>query len=116
MPRAPRRCAKPRCRNFNPCPTHPRGWAASKSTLPADWPRLREAVKTGSQQICGKNFWGLDTGLGCGRKNLQGAVDHIVNRAEGGGHGLDNLCFLCDDCHRLKTREEKRRGIRRRFQ
>lgn len=32
--------------------------------------------------------------------------DHIVPRAEGGGHGLDNLRAACRPCHARKTATE----------
>jgi 5-methylcytosine-specific restriction endonuclease McrA len=33
-------------------------------------------------------------------------VDHIVPRAFGGKNSLDNLQYLCPNCHRQKTQEE----------
>ncbi|AMS36874.1 HNH endonuclease [Gordonia phage Emalyn] len=41
-------------------------------------------------------------------------VDHIINRAEGGGQELSNFQLLCEDCHERKTRGEHARGQRRR--
>lgn len=54
----------------------------------------------------------------CGRLAPNGAADHIVPRAEGGNDTIQNLQWLCaagsDSCHSKKTREESRRGQRRR--
>lgn len=42
-----------------------------------------------------------------------GHVDHIKNRAEGGGNELENFQLLCPGCHEIKTRAEQRRGRQR---
>ena len=37
-------------------------------------------------------------------------IHHIVRRAKGGGHSLDNLVVLCRDCHSLMPEHEKVTG------
>lgn len=37
-------------------------------------------------------------------------VDHVVRRVDGGGDTADNLCVLCSNCHRVKTRFERLSG------
>lgn len=44
----------------------------------------------------------------CGRASTE--VDHIVPRAEGGGHDRANLQGLCAVHHREKSAAEARRG------
>ncbi|AWY05254.1 HNH endonuclease [Gordonia phage Margaret] len=61
--------------------------------------------------------WEMGDGTVCGvRVNAgEGAVDHIVNRAEGGSlRDLDNFQLLCDTHHDQKTRAEHQRGQARR--
>lgn len=41
------------------------------------------------------------------------AVDHIVPKAEGGTDSDGNLQAICDDCHKVKTREESTRARQR---
>lgn len=43
-------------------------------------------------------------------------LDHIVNRARGGSDTLDNVQWLCHECHRVKSSREAtaRRGRFRR--
>lgn len=40
-------------------------------------------------------------------------VDHIVNRAQGGTDDIRNLQLLCKDCHKTKTMNESKEGMRR---
>lgn len=37
-------------------------------------------------------------------------IHHVVRRAKGGGHSLDNLVVLCKDCHSLMPEHEKVTG------
>ena len=37
-------------------------------------------------------------------------IHHVVRRAKGGGHSLDNLVVLCRDCHSLMPEHEKVTG------
>jgi 5-methylcytosine-specific restriction protein A len=39
-------------------------------------------------------------------------LDHTVNLAAGGTDTLDNVQWLCTDCHRVKTQQERTAGIR----
>lgn len=40
-------------------------------------------------------------------------ADHIIPLAEDGLDAESNLQALCEDCHRHKTAEESKRGVRR---
>jgi 5-methylcytosine-specific restriction enzyme A len=40
-------------------------------------------------------------------------LDHITNLAAGGTDGLDNVQWLCRDCHAVKTKTESLAGLRR---
>ncbi|CAN0116214.1 unnamed protein product, partial [Phaeothamnion confervicola] len=35
-------------------------------------------------------------------------IDHIVEVADGGGNGIENLQALCPSCHRVKTKASSR--------
>lgn len=74
-------------------------WSTSdrKERLPADWNRIRAAVKTRAKGRCqaqphatGCGGWGRD-------------ADHIT---PGDDHNLDNLQWLSGPCHRAKTNRE----------
>jgi shikimate kinase len=50
----------------------------------------------------------------CGKLAVNdGVADHIVPLSEGGSEGDDNMQWLCEDCHSIKTQEEARRGRER---
>lgn len=103
MPRAPKRCSRLGCKALAPCPEHPRGWAGHQSVpLPSNWKQLVKRVL--ARQRCAY----------CGAPGTE--VDHIVNRAEGGGDDISNLQLLCSVCHTQKTQEESKRGNKRRKQ
>ena len=124
MPRARRRCAKPDCRYFQPCPIkeHQRGWAASKSgPLPGNWGRLKKLVRSRSGGRCEKEWKIAGETVRCPRPAVQ--VDHIINRArwpkgKPGLHGFhpdknhptNNLQDLCKPCHDAKTAYERKLG------
>jgi 5-methylcytosine-specific restriction protein A len=99
VPRAKRRCPKPDCGQYHPCPVHPQGWASSKSPpLPSNWKVIKKQVK---KDGCAHGP------LGCSGE-LE--LDHIMNRARGGSDGPENLQWLCSHHHRLKTEQERRQG------
>jgi 5-methylcytosine-specific restriction protein A len=63
------------------------------------WQRLREQVLArdgGRCQLCGQPAQ---------------QVDHIVPRADGGSDALDNLRAVCGRCHRVVTRNWRRRRV-----
>jgi 5-methylcytosine-specific restriction protein A len=103
MPKAPGRCGRDGCRNLNPCPIHPRGWASAKDKhpLPTNWVSLRLAVAMRDGKRCAV----------CGSKDSL-ELDHIRERSDGGSNDLSNLRFLCKKHHLEKTYEAAR--IRRR--
>lgn len=72
-------------------------------TSVAQWKRLRRLAREALDYRC------QDCG---GEGSLQ--LDHIVPVAEGGADTLDNLQWLCPECHRQKTLGEIRRGHARR--
>lgn len=68
------------------------GWA---------WSKLRDQVLArdcGLCQPCQRR----------GRVTLARAVDHIVNKAQGGTDNPANLQAICDQCHKAKTAAEAR--------
>jgi 5-methylcytosine-specific restriction protein A len=48
-----------------------------------------------------------------GRTSLTTVADHIVCKAEGGGDERENYQGSCDDCHKIKTIEERKRAVER---
>jgi 5-methylcytosine-specific restriction protein A len=44
--------------------------------------------------------------LQAGRTTEAKEVDHIINRAAGGGESLENLQSICTPCHAEKTKRE----------
>lgn len=117
MPRARRRCAKPDCRNFQPCATHPQGWASarSKNPLPRDWKSRKKFVEYRSGGRCEWNVMGVR----CVRP-ADGGVDHIIPRFEWpqgrpGLHDYNNLQSLCKLHHTQKTNEEKKRALQKKY-
>ena len=72
-------------------------------TSVAQWKRLRRLAREALDYRC----------QGCGTEgSLQ--LDHIVPVTEGGADTLENLQWLCPECHRQKTLVEIRRGQARR--
>lgn len=53
-----------------------------------------------SCQVCG---WSLEWTNSKGKKSFRIDVDHIVDKAKGGGEELNNLWALCPNCHVKKT-------------
>jgi len=101
MPKAKRLCSRAGCRECQPCPLHPRGWASSKSpALPSNWKQIVQVVK--ARKICA-----ICSSVGT-------EVDHIIPRAWGGSDSLDNQQLLCHDEHKQKTHEESAWGNKRR--
>lgn len=41
---------------------------------------------------------------------LASAVDHVVNKAQGGTDDEDNLQAICGECHKAKTAREGAQG------
>lgn len=75
---------------------HARGYGSA-------WDKLRKVILARDCGLCQP----------CQAKGLttQGrTVDHRVPKAEGGSDDPSNLQTICDDCHRVKTSEEARRG------
>lgn len=74
-----------------------------RGRLPKDWGRIRAMVRERAHNRCQAEVHSpLCDGLGTD-------CDHIV---PGDDHSLDNLQWLNDNCHRLKTaRESARRNV-----
>jgi len=98
VPRAPKGCHTPGCRNLQPCKLHTtKKWGNTKSEpLPGNWKSLCRAVKARDRGVCRK----------CKRPAPNGQTDHIINRARGGTNDLSNLQWLCRGCHSVKTKWE----------
>lgn len=75
-------------------------WGSGRGGRP--WRRLVEAVKRRDQLICRE----------CGRVTEDGECDHATPISQGGTDRLDNLRWLCRDCHAAKTLRES--GVIRR--
>lgn len=98
-----KRCAKgvKVCRNWMPCPKHPQGWLANTSRpLPANWAQLKKRMASRKASGCEV----------CGALRVPLELDHIVPRAQGGSDHLINLRWLCEPCHKVKTRADKKKG------
>lgn len=67
------------------------------------WRKLRQQVMERDGylcQVCQKQ----------GRLTQAQAVDHIINKANGGTDELTNLQAICHACHKAKTQAESYRG------
>lgn len=64
-----------------------------------NWERTRAEIMKRDKGLC-------QSCLRAGRVVLATSIDHIVNRAEGGGDDHSNLEALCDPCHKAKTAKE----------
>ena len=65
----------------------------------AKWVRVRAAVIARDKGLC-------QVCLKAGIITQAREVDHIVNKASGGGNEWSNLQALCKRCHRVKTAKE----------
>lgn len=66
----------------------------------AEWQATRRAVIRRSGSLCEVIF----NGVRCGQPAHE--VDHIINKAAGGGDDLANGQMICPSCHRRKTQAE----------
>lgn len=72
------------------------------------WARLRKAVLERDRYQC----------VPCrdkGDLTMATQVDHITPKSEGGTDQMSNLQSICDTCHKVKTADESRRGVKRAF-
>lgn len=74
-------------------------WKASR---PKGYTALRNRVIREAKGLCRL----------CGAQGAQ--VDHIVPDAEGGSWARENLQYLCNPCHKIKSDEDAKRGKTRR--
>ncbi|MCX5538347.1 HNH endonuclease [Paraburkholderia sp. CNPSo 3076] len=51
----------------------------------------------------------------CGIATVSGEVDHIKALENGGTDDMDNLQYLCVDCHKVKTAQDLGHKVRRAF-
>lgn len=82
---------------------HQQGKSSSQRGYGARWRKLRAAVMERDKWLC----------QACqrqGRATPAYAVDHIVNKAEGGDDSPGNLEALCRPCHQQKTQQEATRA------
>jgi 5-methylcytosine-specific restriction enzyme A len=112
MPNKPLRpCAHPGCCNLTKdghCEKHPR----------KIWEKNKEVKRiTGRKLQRERNRLFDDNPLcvGCQRRGIIRSAtqrDHIIPLAEGGQDVPENTQGLCDECHKIKSEEERTRGIR----
>lgn len=82
---------------------HQRGRTAHQQGYGSRWRKLRALIMERDKWLC----------QACkrqGRASPAYAVDHIVNRAEGGDDSPENLEAICRSCHQRKTQEEASRA------
>lgn len=79
-----------------------RGSASSRG-YGAPWRRLRKRILARDMGLC-------QPCLDLGRVTQADAVDHIVNKAQGGTDDPSNLQSICDACHASKTAAEGNGG------
>lgn len=82
---------------------HHRGKSSTKRGYGGRWRKLRD-------QVMRRDKWLCQECLRQGRATPAHAVDHIVNKAEGGSDSPDNLQALCRTCHQAKTQQEAARA------
>jgi 5-methylcytosine-specific restriction protein A len=105
IPKKP--CNHAGCTNFKPCPIHfKKTWQHSKEIPRLRGWKLAKARKQlfDEQPLC----------VMCLKKGIVNAAtqrDHIVPLAEGGADTSENTQGLCQNCHKLKTAEESKRGM-----
>ena len=116
-----RYCLRPRCPEVvegkgSYCPEHQpyvEPWAGSKSERDS-WEarRVRARVLRRDNHRC---TWTEPDGSRC--RSVASEVDAVVPSAEGGSHtDPSNLRSLCSEHHRIKTEQDRRRGVDRSVQ
>ena len=98
MVRASKVCNTPGCPNLQPCELHARKpWASSdrRSTLPADWPRVRNHVLKRDARICRLQLPGCTT--------TATEVHHLGHRED---HRPEALVAACSACHAQVTKAQ----------
>lgn len=87
---------------------HQQGKSSSQRGYGSQWRKLRMLVMERDKWLC-------QPCLQQGRPTPAYAVDHIVNKAEGGTDSPSNLQAICRPCHQAKTQQEasqaRQRGI-----
>jgi 5-methylcytosine-specific restriction protein A len=82
-----------------------KGWtsegrpSAEERGYGSEWRKVRNLVMVRDHGLC----------VPCrkaGRVTLAREVDHIVNKARGGGDNVENLQAICLPCHKAKTAAE----------
>lgn len=64
------------------------GWLALRKKILSEEPNCRACSQLGYERAATE-------------------IDHIIPRAKGGGHGIENLQPLCRECHGYKSGREK---------
>lgn len=118
MPLPKRPCTYPGCRTLTDgrssrCPVHTQERRAWKGTASETGRRLTgralqaaRAALFAERPLCAE----------CERNGRVRAAtkrDHIVPVAEGGTEDPSNIQGLCEDCHDVKSEQERKRGIKR---
>lgn len=66
------------------------------------WRRIREVVRARDNETCQY----------CGRRAIEGEVDHILPVSRGGSDRFDNLVWVCKACNRSKDNKTLREWLR----
>jgi 5-methylcytosine-specific restriction protein A len=93
------RCDKHRKKEQRDYDKYQRNLEAKKFYQSKQWQALREQCRQEAFGLCAE----------CnkaGRLKQGSAADHIVPREQGGGDAIENLQYLCGECHSRKSAEE----------
>lgn len=95
-----RRCTKPACREWHPCPVHWSWGTKNTRELPSNWGQIKASMAPLKRAGCAK----------CGRKDLSLELDHIIPRfVPWSTDERNNLQWLDPECHRAKLRSDRKK-------
>lgn len=117
-PRTPKQC---RARGCAKTTVSSHGYCEAHADLANGWKRQSKGRTTTERgyghawrkrraEVLRRDKWLCQVCKRNGRVTAAVEVDHIVNKAAGGGDDLANLQAVCSACHRDKTRLESQAG------